>query len=217
MNMSTHRHSVARFAARMSLAKPAASLLLASLLFSAMAQAQDTQPPLVTNHQAEGNLESNNSVGCIAVADAKSIYTPADLYKGVAACITAGDLRNGPELYALAGVYGRFDTLRVTDRSAHQALIVLQMQNLATLPKDKTDDFQTQLGMLAKDQVRLTELCTQIRRVGPPNYVPRYMTQHGMGAFLPDKDKGTETAFDPVTAWEQSLTYLHCPEIRMNK
>ena len=52
----------------------------------------------------------------------------------------------------------------------------------------------------------------EIRRIGPPDYVPHYMIQHGMGAFMPDKGDGLNAAFDGAMAWEQALTsYLHCP------
>ncbi len=167
---------------------------------------------VVVDHQTEGNLESKNPLGCIDSAAARSTDTPADLYQGVAACVAAGNLENATLLYALAGTYGRFDMLRVTDRSAHQAITVLQMQALGPLPKEKKDGFQQATMKMKEDPARLAASCAEIRRIGPPDYVPRYMIQHGMGAFLPDNGNGLDEAFDGATAWEQTLTsYLNCP------
>lgn len=183
------------------------SVLLATSTFPFASGAQS-----VTNYQAEGNLESTHQLGCIAADEVKDIYTPVDLYKGVAACVGSGNLQNGPLLFALAGVYGRFDTLRVADSTAHQAIRMAQMQELGSLPQEKTDLLRQEVVAIAKDNTRLAVLCARIRQVGPPNYFPRYMIQHGMGAFMPSSGNGLVKSFDPASAWEQSLTsYLHCP------
>lgn len=196
----------------MAFERTALSLLVtwSALLWVAGCTRNDTAA--VVDHQAEGNLESNHSLGCIDSAAVRNTYTPADLYPSVAACVESGDVENGAVLYALAGAYGSFDTLRVADRSAHQAITVLQMQALGPLPQQKKGGFQQDIKSMTEDPVRLVALCMEVRRIGPPEYVPRYMIQHGMGAFLPDKDDGLNSAFDGATAWEQVLTsYLHCP------
>lgn len=184
------------------------------VLSSALMQAGCTQTATapVVDHQAQGNLESNNPIGCIDSTMASNTYTPADLYQGVAACVSADDLESGAVLYALAGAYGRFDTLRVTDRSAHQAIPVLQMQALGTLPKERADRFRKTIMTMTEDPARLQALCIEIRRIGSPDYVPRYMVQHGMGAFSANGGSGLDEAFDATAGWEQALSsYLHCP------
>ena len=191
--------------------KTARSLLLAMTYFLLASCSQSGSAPPIINHQSKGNLESNNPIGCIEASDVKSIYTPADLYKGVAACIVAANFKSGALLYALAGVYGRFDTLRVADVSAHQALTVLQMKEIGSLPQGETDKLRQEVASITKDEARLSSLCAEIRKIGLPNYKPNYMTQHGMDAFLPGSASGPVAPFDAPAAWEQSLTsYLHC-------
>ena len=192
--------------------KLGAPLLLAMSFLSMVSCTQSDPAPLLTDHKTEGNLESKNAIGCIAVSDVEDTYTPADLYKGVGACIAAGDYKNGSSLYAMAGIYGRFDTLRVTDRSAHQALTVLQMHELGSLPQGRMDKLRQEVTSIVNDDARLAELCARIRMIGPPSYAPRYMTQHGMGAFSSGGGSEPDEPFDRAAAWEKSLTsYLHCP------
>ena len=92
--------------------------------------------------------------------------------------------KEGTFLFALAGAYGRFDTLRVADNSAHQAVAVARMQALSTLDKSKQTAFQESLKATLGNPEGLAAACKEIVRIGPPNYYPRYMIQHGMGAFL---------------------------------
>lgn len=174
-----------------------------------------TSQPNIRNHESPGNLESTHDIGCIAADKVESRYTPADLYKAVSKCASARMYKEGAFLFAVAGVYGRFDTLRVVDKSAHQALGVARMQALGALDKDMQKAFENNLKQTLGDPKGLAAACKEIMRIGQPSYYPRYMIQHGMGAFL---EKGTTDAlakdFDADAAWKQSLaTYLHCPVI----
>jgi hypothetical protein len=140
-------------------------------------------------------------------------YTPTDLYKAVSKCAQAGKYKDGAFLFAVAGVYGRFDTLRVMDKTAHQAVTVARMQALSTLNEDKQAAFKDSLNKTLGNPEGLAAACKDIVRIGPPNYYPRYMIQHGMGAFLKSgSGDGLVKDFDAKAAWKQSLdTYLHCP------
>jgi hypothetical protein len=55
-------------------------------------------------------------------------------------------------------------------------------------------------------------MCKEVERIGPPAYFPRYMIQHGMGAFLNNgSGDGLVKDFDAKAAWQESLAgYLHC-------
>src|SRR5262249_28701047 len=96
----------------------------------------------VKNYEAPGNLESMNDIACAGSAKLQNMYTPADLYRAAELCIRRATYRDAAFLYALAGVYGRYDTLRVADRSAHQAITVLQMQAFGGLPPDRQEAFK---------------------------------------------------------------------------
>ena len=169
--------------------------------------------PTIHNHEAPGNLESKYDLDCIAASQVKNQYTPTDLYQAMAKCITDGKYQDGAFLFALAGVYGRFDILRVEDSTAHQAITVALMQALGPLDQDKRTAFQEGIKTAFLPE-NLAAMCKKVERIGPPGYFPRYMIQHGMNAFYNnDGGDGLVKDFDAKAAWQQSLTsYLHCPE-----
>jgi len=171
-----------------------------------------TQPG-VQNFEAPGNLESKYDVGCIKADKVKRKYTPTDLYRAMSKCIDSGNFKEGVFLFAVAGVYGRFDAYRVADKTAHQAVIVARMQAVSPLSKDKLTEFQNSLKTTLGNPTGLAAVCKDIEQIGAPEYYPRYMIQHGMGAFLKDR-RGNELVedFNASAAWKKSLdTYLHCP------
>ena len=164
------------------------------------------------NYEAPGNLESKNDIGCVGPEKLRNTYTPADLYKTVSTCASQDKYIEGVYLFALAGVYGRFDSFRVADKTAHQAVTVLVMQSFGSLSMQKKNEFKENLKKTLGTPEGLAKVCKKIDTLGPPNYYPRYMVQHGMGAFDSNKSgNGLVTDFDPKTAWKKSLdTYLHC-------
>ena len=173
-----------------------------------MAFSADAQ---VVNHQSPGNLQSNHGLSCITLDEAKSEYTPADLYPAVAACIADKRMVAAVDVMALAGAYGRFDRQRVADATAHQATTVLQMQAYADLSDEQRQSFMKVLEREAADPVAEQRRCDRISRLGAPGYRPDYMIQHGMGAFTGGSGDGLVPGFDPAAAWAQVRTaYLHC-------
>lgn len=169
-----------------------------------------TQHGNVTNLESKDNLKSFHHLDCIDVGALTTDDTPADMYPAVRTCINRGDLQRAARLSAIAGAYGRFDTLRVNDVSAHQALQVLQLNNLQDLSPEAKEKFQaTVKEIIASNE--LADRCAQARKLGGPTYYPTYMTQHGMSAFT-GKGGGLKENFNAAEAWESSLTgYLHCP------
>lgn len=180
------------------------STALAMLLAAASLPAQAQ----VTAREARGNLESRHALGCIRLDDARNAYTPADLMPASSACARENQFVRAADLYMLAYAYARFDVARVTDRSAHQAFPVLRMQAYSRLPEADSQKIATEMNATMKDTARHGRFCAALRRLGPPAYQPRYMLQHGMGAFL--SGDGTSRAlaenFDAQSAWQEVLT-----------
>lgn len=166
------------------------------------------------NIEAPGNLAVTHDIGCASSSKLINKYTPADLYRGLAACIQNNNFKDGAFLFAIAGVYGRFDTFRVADKSAHQAISVLQMNTLTTLDKAKRDSLSAEVKKFASDPAKLQTTCNKIRKIGSPDYHPRYMIQHGMSAFTGGAaNNGLIENFNVKDAWEKALdSYLHCPK-----
>lgn len=167
------------------------------------------------NSEAPGNLESKNDLECIGARQLSNKYTPADLYKAVSKCANEDKYKEGALLFALAGVYGRFDTFRVADNTAHQAVTVLGMQAFGSLDKGKERAFKEGLKNILGTPDGLAATCKEIIVLGPPDYYPSYMIQHGMNAFLKSgSGSGLVADFDVKIAWKKSLdAYLHCPRL----
>ena len=164
--------------------------------------------------EAEGNLESPNPCGCVELAEVTNQHNPADILNGMKKCIELKDFEKAAKLFAIAGVYGKYDTYRVKDRSAHQAFLVLQQSILLNLnEKDKEKIILNFNKLLEKGSEELNNLCQDIQKVGIPKYFPRYMIQHGMQAFTNKEGNGLVEKFNSKEAWTLALkSYLHCGE-----
>jgi hypothetical protein len=175
--------------------------------------AQVADEARLTNIEAKGNFEPLNDLGCVRPDKLRNTYTPADLYRSNAECIKLADYDSAVYSSALAGVYARYDTMRVADSTAHQAQSVLPMKYLASLAEEQKKAFTSRLSAVAGSAGKLAALCADIRKIGPPDYRPTYMIQHGMSAFLVGKTENSLVPnFDGAASWEKSLnSYLHCP------
>ena len=87
------------------------------------------------NINAPGNLESPKPLSCIKLSEVTNENNPADILNGMRKCIDQKDYKNAPRLFAIAGVYGKYDSFRVKDKTAHQALLVLQQSIFSTSMK----------------------------------------------------------------------------------
>jgi hypothetical protein len=176
-------------------------LLLAPLLVLACAAPGPGDGAAVTSYEAAGNLESANPLPCVGSASVTPQHTPADLYPASAACAREARYAEAVELYAFAYAYALYDTRRVSDATAHQAVNALQATNLVALPDDQKRAFLAYFQRSAEPgSPTIVKICSELRRVGPPQYEPSYMIQHGVGAVLGEKNQ-VPPDFDPDQAW----------------
>ncbi len=164
----------------------------------------------VNNVERKGNLESKNPSGCVSLNDLSSKNTPADIFVGLVKCLDKSDYKKASELYLAALVYGRFDSKRVKDKTAHQAIAALRLNNLGNLNKDKIEKFNLALKDARKN---MSSICSSLKQLGKPDYYPNYMIKHGMDAFNDNKSKGYLVSnFDPRKEWKDVLNnYVKCP------
>lgn len=178
-------------------------LALSALLLSAC---NSTPKSSVTNYEASGNLESPKPTGCVSVAELSNTQNPVDIFTGLNACLTDNNYSNAAELYFAGMSYGFFDTKRVSDKTAHQAISVLRMNLFGAQSQDDMDKLQTALTKLSADN---TAICQSLTDLGAPAYKPTYMIQHGMGAFTGQSTKdGLVEDFDSVAAWKDALSTI---------
>jgi hypothetical protein len=136
-------------------------------------------------------------------------YTPADLMKVFVKCRDADRYEDAFLAWNVAGTYSAFDTQRVTDDTAHDAFQALMANN-----PPREDQRARFLAMFRSyttpGSPGSVKFCADIKHLGPPNYYPAYMIDHGMGAFL-GKPGGVVKDFDAAKAWKIALDkYLHC-------
>jgi len=184
------------------------SLMLGSVATEAIGR---EQPAQIQNYNAPGNLESNYNLGCIGLNDVKPEYNPVDLFKAMKVCILAKRYDDAVRLFAIAGTYGRYDSLRVADATSHQAITVARMEIFGDLPEATSKEYDQAASTFLSNSTKIAEICVEAKRIGPPTYFPRYMIQHGMGAFFRGNGDGLVQKFDSKTAWNQALaSYLKC-------
>jgi hypothetical protein len=165
-----------------------------------------TKQDRITDHETSGNLESLNPVNCVPIAALSRTNTPADLLAGANKCADKADYESAVTLYSVAGAYGIFDTLRVRDQSALEALEVLRLNFANSLNERQKAAFGQAIQHALSDAKTHAALCTSLEELGPPDYFPTYMVQHGMNAFAGGTPGGElEKDFDAPKAWVTAL------------
>jgi hypothetical protein len=185
--------------------------LMVALLLLGMNQIKAQEHVVI---EADGNLESPNPLGCVALTAVTNAHNPADILNGMKQCIEIKEYEKAAKLFAMAGVYGIYDTFRVKDKSAHQAFLVLQLNIFESMSSGEKKTFMKHLKkQLKAGSDNLNETCQAAQKLGAPKYYPKYMIQHGIQAFLEKTDDGLITPFDSQASWDLALKeYLHCGE-----
>lgn len=151
---------------------------------------------------------------CVDIARLDNRYLPTGLFLGAAQCVHEGRITEAVEMYALGGIYGRFDTKRVSDKSAHQAVSLALMMTVNALAPEEGNAFKKAISDAKGNPQRIATICRKIERLGPPSYYPLYMTSHGISNFTGDQQRqALVEGFDARVTWDELLdSYLHCPQ-----
>jgi len=158
------------------------------------------------NIQSDGNLLAKNPADCVTIEKLGNQKTPADIFVGIRKCVLHEKYDTGAKLFLLALAYGKFDSLRVIDKTAHQAIGVLRVEFFSQLEADQIKTIRQRFKTIMDDP----SSCKSIISLGVPNYQPDYMLQHGMSAFT-GKGKGLHANFNAANAWTTVIKdYLKC-------
>ncbi len=131
--------------------------------------------------------------------------------------ILANDYENGALFLAAGMMCGAYDTFRVKDKTAHQAVMVAWMgisNGLDLAPLKNT-------SLLKNKPESMRGICDEARQLGPPSYYPSYMIDHGLEAVeqaleqqagrTPEPVGALVEPFDSAQGWEQALAKCGCP------
>jgi hypothetical protein len=169
----------------------------------------------ITDIQLEGNLQKTHDLPCIGIDDAKNTYTPADLYASSAKCVVQNNNKKAIELHTLAGLYARYDIMRISDPTVSGGIKVMMMNNYGAIETDKREKFSKESKEFhASPEAKA--LCSKIKKLGKPNYYPKYMILHGLDAMRsamenkPQND-GLKKNYDAEKNWSEAIkAYSGC-------
>lgn len=183
----------------------------AGIIGAAMIVAGTVAGAQVTNYETPGNLAVTQNPGCIAIEAAGPELTPPDLHAGALSCVADKRWEAAADLFLLGLVRAAFDTRRVSDETAHQAVPALALQfNKALKPRAVRKLEAAFEGFGGTESEQHVAFCATFAEMAPPSYEPAYMIAHGMDAVMGRKTVRV-TPFDPETAWAETLTgYLKC-------
>ena len=153
---------------------------------------------------------------CVQLDSIDNSHTPIELYSSLNDCMQNNRDADAVNLFILAGMDSSFDSVRIADKTAGQARVILIMALFGGMAADVHARFETAMKALMDHPSRHAILCEQVKKVGPPQYSPAYMVSHGLGVMqsaLANQPPPTpfEPKFDAAATWRDLITnYLNC-------
>lgn len=187
------------------------STLALLLTASVVAVAQASSP--VVHDQIADSAANTRELPCLSMQEVKNSYAPWDLITSFARCVDEGDYDKAARLFVTARAYTRFDIDRVADKTVSDMGTIVALRMASYMSEAQRKKFDGFFHAIKDDPQAWSKFCTQIHRLGPPSYYPRYLVAHGMNAFIGDSspDKAMKPNFDATSAWKDiETTSLHC-------
>jgi hypothetical protein len=152
--------------------------------------------------QAAGQLAATRDLGCIRIEKVKPTDTAADLYRATRQCLDKDEYTLSAPLFLLAGTYGRFDTERIADKTVGGGISILIMNVGDGLTDPQKQGFMAAIETLHNDPQAHAAFCARVAAIGPPRYIPVYLTVHGLGVMGSRSDEnGLIPDFDSAKSW----------------
>jgi hypothetical protein len=93
--------------------------------------------------------------------------------------------------------------------------VFLTIQTFATVTPDQKQAFKQALTAVMSDPKKHADFCLSVRKIGPPDYFPKYLVMHGMNAFLSSHPEQNALVpnFDAQSTWAKlQAQYLQCAD-----
>ncbi|GAA6186804.1 hypothetical protein [Aliiglaciecola sp. NS0011-25] len=148
---------------------------------------------------------------CIDKNSLNQTISPVDLYPSIKQCIIDGEDELAIYNYVLASAYGIYDSKRVVDATAHQAINIIQKHSIWSLTALEQDKFQQKLTAFIESPESMQAACDFIQNLGKPQYIPDYMIEHGVKKLTEENPDGLANNFSEESNWSSILaTQLKC-------
>lgn len=126
---------------------------------------------------------------------------PILLYQNMIRCIEYHQYNHAVMLFSLAGTYSYFDFYRMSqgvNAHFHNRLLKNAMQ---LLDQEQKNIFEAHLNRILTNELSLTKICSQVKKIGMPMYIQNYMNANQV----------FDIDIDSTKNWENALQgYLHC-------
>ena len=133
---------------------------------------------IVCTSGCSNNEKITTSVKCIDVSEVKTSYSPPILFTASIACADKDEPMKAAQLFLFARIYGSYDISRVADRTSHQIIGIMVQNSFKTMGRN-ADSVQNEINSkLIKEPEIFKRFCNVVKKIGKPNYYPRYMINH---------------------------------------
>ena len=168
--------------------------------------------PRIINWENPESLAATNPLRCVAAETVSASDTAADIASGARACLAERDYDRMADLLLVSNAFAYYDTLRVTDPTAHGALGALFEDRFAYISRSQRRRVLRAVDELRRDEKRVGGLCATLAAVGPPRYRPTYMIAHGLMSFPGVRQGPPLREIDAVAGWRKALVeFIECP------
>ena len=155
---------------------------------------------------------------CVSLNEFKNTWTPEDSFSRMQDCIAKGDLEKAADLDTMALIYGNYDTWRVADEDVKNGFTVLTYLTYQNIGDSQRGDLAaTSARRIKPGSASAKALCQKAQQIGPPGYVPLYMTKYriddaGRNVVGPAAPQVYQSpSFDIARQWQQAVdAVLHC-------
>lgn len=187
---------------------PATVNVFTALLLSALLSACASAPKTAVDHSQA--LSPSQVLHCIEFDSASPEYSAADLAGAAQNCVHEGRFDNAAELVLVASAFAHFDTLRVSDSSAHSAQKHLFSKHFLSLDNEPRDRLLAAIYTLDQDSDRKALVCRVMSAMQPPQYLPLYMIAHGKAAQADNANTSLHKSYDAEANWLQAQSFVRC-------
>ena len=206
------------------------SLLLLLLLVGCSATSNSStnkeQSPKVTQQKSstvtfttvdDAVSAKHQELPCITLREAKSVYAPPELYSSSAKCVREGRIKDGAQVYFLAGAFAAFDAMRVNYPEAIKSKQVLIIDNFKSLDAAQMASVEEEMNKVStRSSPEIDQVCEGIIAVGKPNYHPQYMIIYGLASWRRSANGASNRPdltpdYDADANWARVISLVNCP------
>ncbi len=166
-------------------------------------------PAPITNIGDPDSLRAEQPLQCVGLGAVVSTYTAADVAAGARSCVDEGKYESAAALVFVSSAMAFYDTQRVRDPSAHQALRLLVPAYLEGADEASRESLMAAIETATRPGSQAS-LCSELQRIGKPDYFPQYMIAHGMDAIMSSDLPPLVEEFDEEDAWRATLEFSRC-------